>query len=229
MIYLIHGTDISQSRRFLQALKNKSKTSQINIIAGEGNFDFRTTILSLSNNALFGDQIVNIVEFEKSPKIEGVENIKFLGKLNYELILWIGEAMPKTNILLKYAEYNEKFAVKSFNKKNTNLAFACVDALNARDPAVLNILNNVKDPEVPLVLGYIAQNFRTMLGLKLGSRFANKVHPFVKKKILQHEKKFSKGKIIEILQKIYDLDIKFKTTTKDIKTDLFVLSYYIIS
>ncbi|MFH1408065.1 MAG: hypothetical protein ABIJ36_02385 [Patescibacteria group bacterium] len=233
MVYLIYGSDLTQSRNFIGFIKSKFKNSQTKLIYAEKDFNFKELGTLVPTTSLFSESVLTIIEFEKYPSVCETKHLAFLDNLHTSsnVVLWIGENLNKTNILLKYAGANKNFIVKPFNKKNSTLNFELVDMLNIKNPKALVILNKilVKDSDAGLVLTILASNFRNILGVKLNCAFTKNLHPYVLLKIGKISKNFSEEELINILKRVYETDVKTKSNVGDVKSEMFSLVCHILN
>ena len=233
MIHLIYGTDTLQSRVLLNLLRERTKNLQVKNIYPNSNFNFKSLESLFRTNSIFGEQIAIFVEFNKTPtavELTGLEIIKKIEN-NQNLVIWIGENLNRTHPLLKTLQNDRNSIIKAFSKKDSKDIFALIDLINSKNQKAIILLNKIisKDSDALLVLSFITSNFRNMLALKLKSSYAKGLHPFVQQKILAVEKNFTQDKIEKILEKIYETDLRIKSTSKDVKNEMFALFYYIIN
>ena len=231
MVYLVYGTDLTQSRNFLGFMKSKLSNSQIKTIYANKDFTFSSFKGNIPTTSLFSENLLIIVEFEKAPALRETKHISFLENLQdtVNIVLWVGENLNKTNLLLKHAQGKRNFTTRAFNKKDSTLNFELIDLLNNKNISALTTLNKMltKDSEASSLLTIMTSNFRNILGFKLGSNFINNLHPYVKLKTSKAAQNFSEQNILNILKKIYETDLKIKSNTRDVKSELFSLLCYV--
>lgn len=233
MIHLIYGTDTLQSRVLLNLLRERSNNLQIKNIYPDSNFSFKSLKNFFQTNSIFGEQIAVFVEFNKAPatkQLTGIEIIKEIDP-NQNLVVWVGENLNRTHLLLKTLQNNKGSIIRAFGKRDSKDVFTLIDLINSKNQRAIILLNKIisKDSDALLVLSFITSNFRNMLALKLKSSYTKNLHPFVLQKILAVEKNFTQDKVEKILEKIYETDLKIKSTSKDAKNEMFALIYYIIN
>ncbi|MFH1565616.1 MAG: hypothetical protein ABIB98_00240 [bacterium] len=233
MVYFVHGSDLIQSRNFVGFIKSKFSNSQITAITINDKFNFKDLKSFVPETSLFSETILTIIELNKLPNKDEIKHLEFLETLQKDtnIVLWVGESINKTQPLAEYTKTRKNFTTKFFNSKESISNFELTDAINTKSPAALLILNKIlyKNSEASLVIAILASHFKKLLGLKLNCEFAKSMHPFAKSKMEKANKFFSQESIKNILERIYETDIKIKTGARDTKNEMFSLVCHILN
>lgn len=203
MIYLIHGQNQVDSRRFLIRLKNSYQDLQS--IPGEGLTEkgFKENIAGISHPLFGGKTAVLIEKFDGSWKI-------FPKKLpeGIDLILWSGEKINVSNLPVK------NFL---FHKTQKATSFKLADAVlfrNEKEALVLAIkLLSAREP-VEKIISAISRGFFLAYAAKEESLSKTNLPTFAQERIEEQAKLWDKATLKKALLHLLSLDLALKEGTK---------------
>lgn len=204
MIYLIHGQNIVDSRRFL--IRLKSNYENIETISGKtmGEGDIRKTIHQISHSIFGGKSAILIEHFngkwqafpKKFPK-------------DVDIILWSGEKIKIGDLPVK------NFL---FDRIEKATVFKAVDAVLYRNEKhsmllIMQLLNS-KEPAERLI-GALARSFYFAYCAKEDTLRDAKLAPFVRKKIEEQARLWSRPALKKALIYLLWADVALKEGLKD--------------
>jgi hypothetical protein len=211
MIYLIHGQNQVDSRRFL--IRLKSDYQDIQQIPGKGLSDkiFRGA-LSRVSHPLFGGKTALLIEgFDGNWKI-------FPKKLpeGVDLILWSEEKVEAGDLPAK------KFL---FDQVKKTTSFKLADAILFRnEKQALVLATQILDTKEPIerIIGALSRSFALVYAAKEGSLRYASLADFAREKIEDQAKLWTKAALKKALLRLLTADVALK---EGAKTHLVITSF----
>ncbi|OGY24125.1 MAG: hypothetical protein A2172_01105 [Candidatus Woykebacteria bacterium RBG_13_40_15] len=199
MIYLIHGQNQVDSRRFLIRLRSNYKN--IRVIPGKNlnDKDFLKLIKEYNQPLFEGREAILIEEFDGNWDILPKQEIKGI-----DIILWadrkIDKLVPKTKTFL-------------FEQQKKLSAFKLVDAVLYKDEkealVILDTLLKKKEPGEKII-GAFLRGFGLLYCAKTGSLEKAKIPLFASERIKEQEKNWNKAEIKRALLNLIYADVTVK-------------------
>ncbi len=212
MIYLIHGTNPVDSRRYLIRLKQNYENIETIDARKLKVGCFGKRLGQISHN-LFGNNAVVLMEYFSGDWTQIPE--KLPGGL--DLILWSEEKIRSSKINVKNVVFNKYSQISTFK-----LADAILFKNEKEAQIIASQLIASKEP-IEKILGTLNRSFYLAYCEKEKSLQGENLHSFALEKIREQSKMWSKGglkkELLHILQ--VDLDIK-EGLKRDLALSLFI-------
>lgn len=221
MITVIHGDDISNSRKFFADKKDNDSISFDAI-----NTDLADLKLSLQGNGLFQESkkifIENLFNKKASKNLDGIIEI-INSEKNAEIYIYNDKEIGKAS-LKALGNYEEK----AF--KIPNSIFAFVDSIKPNNNFnVTSFQNALTTTDVEIIFAMIVRQFRLLIGIKINSSIdeVKRLAPWQKSKLEKQAQLFDETKLNEIYKKLYKIDKETKTGKTNLtltqSIDIFLL------
>jgi DNA polymerase III delta subunit len=223
MVYIVHGEDISKSRKLISnqqtklGLETKVELSLIDTPAKE----FRAAI---NQQDMFQKErlvVVNVSGIGRAKIDEHIEIIKNAPETTHIVIL-AEKSLPKSNKFMKETK-NLKAKVLELAGIPKGNVFNFADSVfsKQRTRAYKGLSNLVEDEgDYFRLFSVLLYSLRNILYAKFESPLFEKLKPFQKSKISRQAKMLKKTTVKDILKTFYELDRKAKTG--EITPDLMV-------
>ena len=223
MITIIHGDDISASRKYFQDLKSKEK----NVVSfGDGKITITDLVQNIEGSSLFGDtKSIFIEEFLtklKKTNEESKEILEFLIK-NYKsanFALWESKEISKRDLFIF-----KDAIIKNFKLPQSIFLFLDNLKPNSHLPGgnlPLKLFHQMLDSEIKeeLILFMMQRQFRLLLSLCHPERSEgfqideiSRLAPWQRSKLDKQAKSFSEEDLKKIYEKLYEIELAQKTGT----------------
>ena len=214
MIYLVHGSDPSSSRKLIvNQFTNKNTQNKIEICAEDISPDRLFELVRTGD--IFGNPPFIILDISNLLSQSATEFVSTVSKTPKDatLIIYCSRALPAANVFLKSAaEFGIK-VVESELKIESNV-FKFVDALfeKNRTQTYLEMQKLLKEDNDHFYLfSMILYGLRNLLGASLSSKKFLSSKPFQKQKLEKQIKNFGSTDFSEIFEYYYNLEKKAKT------------------
>lgn len=208
MIHIFHGEDAVSLRNHIVSLK-KSSDSFIELQSNE--VSVLDVLGRYFSSDLFASKITVSLEVTKDKSFDFEEIVKQVSGTSSEndIIFWASFPLTKTHPLMK-----SKFSVREFKPVQKANIFNFLDALfeKRKKDAYRELQNllNAGEEEV-VILSMINTSLRNLSYAVFGSKALEKLHPFVKVKVLKQAKNFTEEDIKNLYEFFYNADLSFKT------------------
>lgn len=210
MLTILHGDDISQSRKYFSDLKQKAENPET--FEAE-NLTVTDLLQSLSNGGLFSEERCIFIEnfLTKSKKLTEYESIlQILDKHAQEshIVLWEGKEIDRKELAKL-----KKATPRLF--KLPQLLFTFLDALKpGNSKRLLPLFHDLqKTAEPELLFFMLIRQFRILLAVKEKAEIdeIKRLAPWQRQKLEQQAKSFQTDQLITLYTKLFEIDNKQKT------------------
>lgn len=211
MIKVFYGEDIVSSRKALIDEVEKARRNKTEVSFFDGKkISLNELVLAIESKCLFGaDRFVVIENLFSNTKSKEFEKIISLLKKNIDaqVVLW-----QDKDLSLALTKSLNNFKLQQF--KISSFLFKFLDSLKPGQ-AKTNIENfhlclSNEDPE--MIFAMLIRQIRLLILAKEGEKFLSKLAPWQKNKILSQAKLFNKEKLLQIYQKLLEIDFQQKTS-----------------
>lgn len=212
MFFVIHGTDLAASRLyFLDILQKKYITLRF-----DGNSITETDVVqSLEGGELFASKKAIAIENLLSKKRQGKELQNLLSQLqkaanNHDIVLWEEKQLSKQQL-----KNLSTATIKECSYPVTLFLF--LETLFPRNgkKTVLLFHQTLQTVEPEVILFLLIRHVRLLLALSSeGSETIDEIKtlaPWQKSKLRSQASRFSQKELIDLYQKLYQLDLQLKT------------------
>lgn len=207
MKYFLHGDDITQSRNFLNTLRQKNSGETI-ILDGK-TVNTGDLIQAIEPQSLFsGNKIVIVENVSAKKSVKEVKEIlSYLSKLqtDVDIILW--EAKEIGQPILK--QIIDSFTVKSF--KSPKIMFKFLESVKPDNKSdFLELLTSLrKNSSNEFLFLMMARQLRLLIQFKSGALV--NMPSWIQGKLKSQADKFSDKQLFDIYRKLLMIDIAQKT------------------
>lgn len=221
MILILHGDNLSKSREILQQVKEKldvripdenliSTKKEINI----NDISPQDLANEISAYGLFSDPPFIILDISDAGRKNLSEHIEVLKKcpVDVTIIVLSNKTLSKANAFIK-ASNDLKAKVLEQNVTPTSSVYKFTDALfeKNRKKVYVELKNLIIDgEELFYVFAMILYSLRSLATVKLNSKEASSLPPFVKSKLGKQINKFTDIEILNLYKYLYEVDKKLK-------------------
>lgn len=208
MITLIHGDNIEESRKVLNALKEKFKERDIRVLDGTS-VDLTTVSQAVHSDSLFGKAPLVVFGNALSvlgKKVKRLEQfVEIINASRSDIILWEGKEVS-TSIL----KYFRKADIKLF--KIPVIIFQFLDSLAPnRSTYLLNTYQKLEETQVTEVIFLmISRRFRQLLMISDGV-VPDNMQLWQLQKLKSQTKLFDKTIVHQLYAKLLDIDVSIKS------------------
>ncbi len=207
MIFVLHGENLTEIRKFIINLQNEHNVgSKVELFVEETSpAEFNEAVSSID---MFGGTTMVVLDISKAGRMKLDDYIAVLEKVADEVIVIIVaiKDLTKTNVFIKNS-VKLKARVVSF--KVSTRVFKFVDAVfNGNREESYKILRElVLEEEEPIyILSMLIYGLRNIGIAKLESPELNKMAPFIKSKAVAQARKFSEESVKDLYEFFYELD-----------------------
>lgn len=209
MLTILHGDDISQSRKFFTGLKQKAESPET--FEAE-NLTVTDLLQSLSSGLFANDRSVFIENFlTKSKKLTEYESIlQILEKYSdtSQIVLWEGKEIDKKEIAKLNKAVNRLF-------KLPQLLFTFLDSIKpGNSKRLLTVFHDLQySSESELIFFMLIRQFRVLLAVKENAEIdeTKRMAPWQRQKLEQQARLFETKKLIRLYNELFEIDKKQKT------------------
>lgn len=215
MIYILHGSNTSESRQALVELKSKYDSSAIITLEGK-KLDKERLLRASESRSLFSPRSLVVIE-----KIPDMRRARFLLEIlnnlseATDIVFWIDEELKTSHSLLKFIT-EARGRIFNFKEKIPKNIFPFLDALGFknRKRAFLELHRLLNEGESSVYLHLmITYQIRNLLRAKLGS--TKGIHPFVVTKLKNQVNNFKEQELMAIYRKLFETDLALKTSREE--------------
>lgn len=210
MITIVHGDDITSSRKFLIEQKNSLKNT---IILDGKDLNFEYLVELLKGNSLFSDEknifVENFFERKKSDEFEKIIDYIKKNSSKVNLFIWEKDGLSKS-------ELSVFPKAKSILFKIQKTLFSFLDNISPNSPKnVLNFHEALKTADEEMIFYMLIRQFRLLLALRGESNGSidesQRLAPWQKDKLKRQSKLFTSSELKRIYNKLYEVDLNIKT------------------
>lgn len=215
MIYLFHGSDLSESRQALVELKLKYDSSAVITLNGK-KLDKEGFLRAVESRSIFSSRTLVVIE-----KIPDMRRTKFLTEIleslseAVDVAFWSENALKATHSLVKFVT-KAGGKVFHFMESVPKNIFPFLDALGFKNKkrAFLELHRLLKEGSSPIYLHLmIIYQIRNLLRAKFGD--AKGIHPFVIRKLKSQINNFEERELINAYKTLFEADVALKTSQRD--------------
>jgi DNA polymerase III delta subunit len=202
MIYLLHGSDLTASRKKLISLKEKYAPESVTTLLAK-EIEYSNFPLLFSTVLMFGEKQLVVVEGKLDVKLVDLEKIN---KAENDLVVWLGEKLRANDGLIGVVN-KVGGKVEVFEEKEDARIFPFLDAVVMRNRKLalrelVELLNNGAEPIYLNTM--LVWQFRQLIVPELASGF-------VRKKIDQVKGNFTFEELRRIYYSLLQMDVQLKT------------------
>ena len=213
MYYLFHGPDIVASREALVRLKVKYGDLWVLEASGMG-FDVAGVERLFESRPMFSERRLIVIEANIKDLTKS-ETLKYLKELPdfIDIAFWQPDKIKKTSKFYQFI-LEKKARTLFFKERIPKKIFPLLDALVLKNKkrALFELDRLLSDGREPLyVLKMILWQIRNLLKVEVKSKAAERLHPFVLKKLRAGAYKFGFEKISKLYKEILKTDVSLKT------------------
>ena len=211
MLTIIHGDDVSASRKIL--FDDKNREQDVEVIRFEGdNLRFADLSASVDSISLFGKKRLVIIENILSGQVTKEKELLFayLAKLETSdrIIIWEGQEIGKT---LLHKHFPKAEIILS---QPPALIFKFLDSIRTKSsPHLLLVFREIlKNQEAEFVFVMILRQFRYLLVAKdLGINGMSSLSPWQSRKFIQQSRFFTMEQLVSSYRNLLAIEHKIKT------------------
>jgi DNA polymerase III delta subunit len=213
MITILHGNNIVASRKALETQINQAKARGVKETIRLNGKKIELTDLkqALETRSLFGQEKLVVIENLLSLPASSQKKVlvKYLTNINFEinLILWEEK-------LLTASQLSSLKAAKAQSFKISPKIFKFLDSIAPKNTKImLTLLKEAKKLDSQEMIFYMLTRriSSLIIASDLGAKGLTSMQSWQKTRLLQQAKKFSLSNLIEFYNKLFDLDLQFKT------------------
>ncbi len=210
MITIVHGDDITSSRKFLIEQKNSLKNT---VILDGKDLNFEYLVELLKGNSLFSDEKNIFVEnFFERKKLKEIDKVTDYIKKNSDLanfFIWEKDELTKSELSIFPKAKPVLFKIQK-------TLFSFLDNISPKNPKnVLNFHETLKTADEEMVFYMLIRQFRLLLALRDESSGlideSQRLAPWQKDKLQRQAKMFTIEQLKRTYDKLYEVDLGIKT------------------
>ncbi|TRZ48066.1 hypothetical protein D4S03_10410 [bacterium] len=225
MITILHGEDAIKSYGRLSVLTGELKSKQVEVVTEDAEeIDITKLRQELGSSGLFGSSkcfvIKNLLSGTKSKNKD-----KLLDALSqvtdHEIILWENKGVNATTLKKFPKAVVETFSISP-------VIFKFLDSLRPENTKNIllswkKLLNEGTEPE--FVFSMMVRQIKLLIQAKSGPPYI-KLAPYPARLITQQANYFNLEHLLDLYQKLYDIDVKIKTGTGGNTIDNLLTNFF---
>jgi DNA polymerase III delta subunit len=222
---ILHGEDANKSYSRLIVLTEGLKSKQIEIVTHDAQeIDITHLRQEIGSSGLFGSLkcfvIKNLLSGTKSKNKDKIVEV-LSQETGHEIILWENKGLTAT-ILKKFP----KATVESFSI--SPIIFKFLDSLRPQNTKNIllswkNLLKEGTEPE--FVFTMTVRQIKLLIQVKSGPQYL-KLAPYPARLISQQATYFTLEHLLDLYQKLYEIDLKIKTGTGGNSIDNLLTNFF---
>lgn len=222
---ILHGEDANKSYGRLMILTEELKSKQIEIVTQDAQeIDITYLRQEIGSSGLFGSLkcfvIKNLLSGTKSKNKDKIIDV-LSQETSHEIILWENKGLTAT-ILKKFP----KATIESFSI--SPIIFKFLDSLRPQNTKNIllswkNLLKEGTEPE--FVFAMTVRQIKLLIQVKSGPQYV-KLAPYPARLIGQQATYFTLEHLLDLYQKLYQIDLKIKTGTGGNSIDNLLTNFF---
>ena len=225
MMIILHGEDAIKSYDRLTVLTGELKSKQVEVVTQDAEeIDITQLRQELGSSGLFGSSKCFVIKdlFSGTKTKNKDKLLEVLNQVtNHEIILWENKGLAATT-LKKFP--NAKVEAFSINP----VIFKFLDSLQPMNTKNIllswkKLLNEGTEPE--FVFAMIVRQIKLLIQAKSDPSYI-KLAPYPSRLITQQATYFTLNHLLDLYQKLYDIDVKIKTGTGGNTIDNLLANFF---